>query len=84
MPKIAIIYKNILSQKFVLKFIENICNKKSRFGILFVKFLMSFFEFWIRYMSIHLRCSNRRMSEKFLNNSDIRTIGQKCRRKTMT
>jgi hypothetical protein len=49
-----------------------------------MKFLVSFFEFWIRYMRVDLSGSDRRMSEKLLNDTNIGTIRQESGSKTMS
>lgn len=48
-----------------------------------MKFLVCFFEFWIRHMCIDLRRRDRRMPEKFLDNANISTIGQQGSSETM-
>ena len=48
-----------------------------------MEFLVSFFEFWIRDMCIHLSGRDRCMSEKLLDDADISTIGEESRREWM-
>ena len=47
-------------------------------------FLVSFFQFWVRDMGIDLRGRDRGMTEKFLDDTDISTVGEECRRETMS
>lgn len=49
-----------------------------------MEFLVCLFQFWIRYMCIDLCRRDRSMSEKFLYDTDICTICQKSRSKTMS
>jgi hypothetical protein len=45
---------------------------------------MSFLEFWIGNMSVDLCCSDWCMSEEFLDDTDISTIGEERCRKTVS
>ena len=49
-----------------------------------MKLFMSFFEFWIRDMSIYLCCCDGSMSEELLDDTYVSTICQQGRRKTVT
>lgn len=45
---------------------------------------MCFFEFWIRHVGVDLSCGDRRMPEKFLDNTYVSTIGKEGGGKAMT
>lgn len=47
-------------------------------------FLMGFFEFWIRHVSIYLCGRDGCMSEKLLDDTDIRSVREQCRREAMS
>ena len=49
-----------------------------------MKFFVNLFEFRIRHMGIYLRGRDRSMSEKFLDSSNIRTVGEEGSGETMS